>query len=375
MAIIFNKTIPNDKLCLAYNNNILDFTTNNVLDVINCQVTINGTSIVLYPHPNKRFYLNLKQYITTFLNVDNFTDDLLISDITITPTYDWTDKVFLDTDIDIQINFVDLSNETATISSKWLSGYLQLNTREDLQSDDVIVLLPQNLSTRTMLLKYWEEYPLDLSIYNGKYLLGFIEMLTSQGNYAFGDNFLGTRFIFSDGLNKPILNIINSFNLVFENIQLKNNDITRATIKLQTITPKCDNGFYIKWINSLGGYSYWLFENWESNQQTKDLGEINNDYNNLEDTLSETIQIGKTSQNRVNVTTDVINEDEQLLLSDLFDSPKIYWFIGTPNAVNNFNDWTEISLVTSSIPKEKTKRSLNNFTLTFELPINDTRTI
>jgi len=372
MAIIFNKTIPSDKLCLAYNNNILDFTTDNVLDVINCQVTINGTSIVLYPHPNKRFYLNLKQYITTFLNVDNFADDLDV-DFTITPVYDWTDKVYLDTDIDIQINFVDLSNETETISSQLLSGYLQLSTRQIIQNDELLVLLPQNLETKTSLLKYWVGYPLDVTIYNP--LGADIAFLYDEYiNTSFVGTFLITRVFVSNGLNVG-LNLAGESYAKFKiTTDVFFGDVL-SIINFQQTTPKCDNGFYIKWINSLGGYSYWLFENWESNQQTKDLGEINNDYNNLEDTLSKSIQIGKTSQNRVNVTTDVVNEQEQLLLSDLFDSPKIYWFIGTPNEVNNFDDWTEISLVTSSIPLQKTKRNLNNFTLTFELPTNDTRTI
>lgn len=368
MAIIFNKTIPADKLCLAYNNNILDFTTGNVLDVINCQITINGTSIVLYPHPNKRFYLNLKQYITTFLNVDNFEDNLDI-DLVVNDRYDWTSKVYLETEIDIQINFVDLSNETATINSSWLSGYLKLNTREIIPNNDIFFLSPQ--INNKGFIKFWNGYPFDFSIYNPD-IANFIDFYFN-GNELLNFESLGkvTRYFLSDGLNMSLFGF-SEYNF---NVVAKVLGVEKFTFDYVQTTPKCDNGFYIKWINSLGGYSYWLFENWESNQQTKDLGEINNDYNNLEDTLSKSIQIGKTSQNRVNVTTDVINEQEQLLLSDLFDSPKIYWFIGLPTEINNYDDWTEISLVTSSIPLEKTKRSLNNFTLTFELPTNDTRTI
>jgi len=198
MAIIFNKTIPADKLCLAYNNNILDFTTDNVLDVINCQVTINGTSIVLYPHPNKRFYLNLKQYITTFLNVDNFADNVI--DVTLAyEFYDSTNKTYLDTDIDIQINFVDLSNETETINSKWLSGYLQLSTRDIVDNDDLWVLLPQKITNKTTFLKYWIGYPLDVAIYNDKYNLFDISFVTDFGIKTFEDTHLVTRFLISDG--------------------------------------------------------------------------------------------------------------------------------------------------------------------------------
>ena len=369
MAIIFNKTIPSDKLCLAYNNNILDFTTDSTKDILNCQVTINGTSIVLYPHPNKRFYLNLKQYITTFLNVDNFADDLDV-DIFVETKYDWTDKIYLDTDIDIQINFTDLSNETDTLTSKWLSGYLQLSNRQLIPNDELLVLAPQ--INNEALLKIWNGYPIDFAIYNPDFNLP-ITFCYEESFEIIGylETFLVTRFVVSDGFNSSGLAPIEyNFNMI-----VKSGEIKKFTFHYVQTTPKCNNGFYIKWINSLGGYSYWLFENWDKNQLIKDLGEINNDYNNLEDTLSKSIQIGKTSQNRVNVKTDTINEQEQLLLSDLFDSPKIYWFIGTPNAVNNYNDWTEISLITTSISLEKTKRNLNNITLTFELPANDTRTI
>ena len=363
MAITYTKTIPEDKLCLAYNNNILEFSTDSTLDILNAQLNINGTVIVLYPHPNKRFYLNLKQYLTTFLNVGLLADNLDISSQT---WHDWTNRAFLNTNINIKINFTNLSSENALINTSWLSGYLQLQNRNILNKDELLVM-------NSGFIKFWNGYPNDFCIYNPIATSIIYFKAPDGGQTYFTNTFLVTRFIFSDG----ILNFYFPDNREFfqYDILLNETETISGTIKMKVVQPKCDNGFYIKWINSLGGYSYWLFENFDNNLILKDLGEINNDYNNLEDTLSKSIQVGKTSQQRCNVTTDVIDSDEQGLLRDLFDSPKIYWFIGTPNEVNNFNDWTEISLTTTSIQLNRTKSNLSNTTLTFELPINDTRTI
>jgi hypothetical protein len=373
--IAFSKSLDESKLLMAYNNNIIEFNSDSSLIPLNAEIKVGlNDAVIIYPQPNGVFYYNLKELIKTLINTNNFADNVI--DVTLAyEFYNWTNNVYNNDEIEIKINFIDTSSETTTINPTWLSGYLQLNNRRPIHNDELFVMLPQNISTKTSFLKYWIGYPMDLSIYNDKFDLFDFSFVTDFGTKTFEDTHLVTRFSFSDGANNPICNVINPDNLEFITIYPTTDDTPRAIINFQQVTPKCDNGFYIKWINSFGGYSYWLFENWELNQSTKDLGELNNDNANLLDTLSKTIQIGKTSQNRVNVTTDVINENEQLLLSDLIDSPKIYWFIGTPNEVNNFNDWTEISLVTSNIPLTSTKRNLNKFNLTFELPANDTRTL
>ena len=366
--ITYTKTIPSDKLCLAYNNNILEFGTDSTLDIINAQVSINGIIVVLYPHPDKSFYLNLKQYITTFFQS---TDNLDV-DLSVIAFYDWTNKVFLNTDINITINFVDLSTETSTFNTSWLSGYLQINSRAIIPNNELIVLTPQKVGSKEAFLKYWTGYPFDISAYNPVVNYIYISNPAYLDN-GFPDTFLVTRLFFSDGFNVSLF----LPDTEFYSLYIINESTTEIyfTLNIQQLTPTCDNGFYIKWINSLGGYSYWLFENWEQNSQYKDLGEIKNNYSNLEDTLSKSIQIGKTSVNKVTATTDTINENDLSILNDLFDSPKIYQFIGTRNEINNFNDWTEISLNTTTIPKNKTKFNLSNLQLTFELPTNDTRTI
>ena len=366
--ITYTKTIPSDKLCLAYNNNILEFGTDSTLDIINAQVSINGIIVVLYPHPDKSFYLNLKQYITTFF--PQIKDDLDI-DLLVSAHYDWTSKLYLNTDINITINFVDLSSETSALNTGWLSGYLQINTRAIVPNDELIVLTPQKVGSKEAFLKYWIGYPFDISVY--KPFVNSLLFLDKYDNSVLDitTSFLINRIFFSDGLNQTGFFTSDEFNY----FKLKIDEVELFRLNYQQLTPTCDNGFYIKWINSLGGYSYWLFEHWEQNSQYKDLGEINNNYSNLEDTLSKSIQIGKTSVNKVTVTTDTINENDLSILNDLFDSSKIYQFIGTLNTANNFNDWTEISLNTTSIPKNKTKFNLSNLQLTFELPTNDTRTI
>ncbi len=371
--IVFSKSLDESKLLMAYNNNIIEFNSDSSLVPLNAEIKVGlNDAVVIYPQPNGVFYYNIKELIKTLINTNNFADDLVIGDINSDNIYNWTSKIYNNDEIEIKINFIDTSSETTTINPKWLSGYLQLNNRTPINNDEFVFLAPQK--NKTSIIKQWVGYPLDFTIY--KQAPNFIKLTNGVDSFIYDtSSYKVIRCAISDGFNDLLITEFqNNVNEIYIRLGLTSTD-NLWTLLFERTIPKCDNGFYIKWINCFGGYSYWLFENWELNQNTKDLGELNNDNANLLDTLSKTIQIGKTSKNRVNVTTDVINENEQLLLSDLIDSPKIYWFIGTPNEINNFDDWTEISLVTSNIPLTSTKRNLNKFNLTFELPANDTRTI
>ena len=128
-------------------------------------------------------------------------------------------------------------------------------------------------------------------------------------------------------------------------------------------------------MNDLGGFNYWLFPNGNRNRKTKDLGEINNDYSNFEDTISPTIQMGKTANDVIQVASDVLTEQENLLLSGILDSPKIYLFTGQPFAKAGVNDWMEVSISGSDYRISNAKQSQNKFNFTFELPQRNTITI
>jgi hypothetical protein len=157
-------------------------------------------------------------------------------------------------------------------------------------------------------------------------------------------------------------------------MQLDTEADTDKFISLHKVPYK--QGVYLKWLNALGGYSYWLFEDTYSiDRSTKQLGELDRDNDNLEDTFGRSIQIGKESQDSLKIIAELLTEDERRIVEGILDSPKIYLFTGKPFAQNGYRDWIEVSLKTTSARIKNPRQPLTNFTFDIELPMRYTQTL
>ncbi len=377
MAILFTTDIATDKLLLAYVNNVVYFKSDSLLVPKKATITI-GTSVkTLYPHPNGSFYFNFKEWITSIMNVDNFKDDL-VQDIAETGyIYDWTSKVFLNSDVIFAITLSDLSVQTATRNIKVLSGLLQLEDYKikypiNSSLTHPVILSPYaKAGNNSCFLKHWEGYPFDITVYTGTTTNLKVTNLTNLLDYTFSTTNKVNRLCLSDGNTtttiEGVLPLIDGLN----SLKLTSNTFNYyATI--EKINDTC-KGHYLKWINELGGYNYWFFNNGNKNRKVKDLGELENDTENFTDTISPSIQVGKTSNDTLTVSSDILSEDENILLSGIIDSPKIYLFTGQPFAKANFNDWIEVSLNSTDFRIMNAKNVQNKMNFTFELPQRNTR--
>lgn len=133
------------------------------------------------------------------------------------------------------------------------------------------------------------------------------------------------------------------------------------------------NGHYLKWLNSFGGWSYWLFYKGNENIQTREQGVLNNDFNNLEDTVSPMISLGTESQNTISLFQEGITRDEMLLLRDLLDSAKVYLFTGVAFTQSSDKDFVEVIVKSGNFRLSNARERINNLSLTIELPMNVTR--
>lgn len=380
MAIVFLKELDNTKINLAYNNNVVKFYTDSAEAPINATISIGFNSVTLYPDPNGNFNYNFKDLISTLLNVDNFADDLEVN-LSTSFVYDWTDKISLDEDVITTINLADKTSETDTRKITWLSAFVQLRDWKttylpnDILTGESVLLQKKNTNSGfTYRLNYWEGYPFDLTIWNSTNEDIDIENITNSGSIVISTTDKIDRLVFSDGRLTPSLeedlNIQEGLNnLVFSYIGGTFN------LALNKITNYCENGIYIKWINSFGGWNYWLFSKGQEQLKTKELGVLNNDFNNLEDTLSPLVSLGKTSESLIKVREQRIKEYDKIILSDLLDSAKVYLFTGTPYARNYANDWMEVNLASGSFVLENPRSDLYTLNLTIELPTNITRTL
>ena len=375
MAIVFLKQLDNTKVNLAYNNNLVKFYSSSSFTPVNATITIGSNVVTLFPDPNGVFTYNFKDLITTILNVDNFKDDLN-PDLATSYVYDWTDKISLTDDIVIEILLSNDSTETNTTNITWLSAFVQLRdwkrtypATELLTTDVALLQKKNNTDLYDYHLNYWNGYPFDLTIYaNEETVIVTNEVDLSNSSFDFNKI---SRLVFSDG--RTDVSIEDTISLVegFNNLDFGG----FFNLNLNKSVDHCPNGIYLKWINSFGGWNYWLFNRGQENLKTKELGALNNDFNNLEDTISPLVSLGKTSESAIKVREQRIKEYDKVMLSDLLDSAKVYLFTGLPFSQNTFNDWIEVNLSAGTFVLENPRSDLYRLDLTIELPTNITRTL
>jgi hypothetical protein len=150
--------------------------------------------------------------------------------------------------------------------------------------------------------------------------------------------------------------------------------VNGTELQIEKITDICE-GHYIKWLNSFGGWNYWLFYKGNDTLTTKDLGTIFNDYEDVVDTISPYVAIGKTSENNITVKQDNITPQEFLILNDILESPKVYLFTGLQNEVVQLNDWLEVTIKSGAFRVSNAREKMTNLNLTIELPANNTKTL
>jgi len=372
MALTFTTNLDNQNLLFAINNNVIEFYSDSTELPLNCEIQI-GTqpSRIVYPMPNGSFWFNFKEYILDVFSI--IGDDY---DYTPTEIKDETAKIFNNETISITITFLDDSTETSTYNLvDWLYATTdkRLYKNELIPRNKVTPLTPQNkIADNVSYLKYWVGYPMSYTLFNGlgddsfyfKEKDGFAQIDPIDIEYS-----KIMRVPLCDGTN-------GSTQYLFAGIEIRkvSDDSLLHLITVDIDYTPC-SGYYIKWKNRFGDWNHWLFQNGGEQLKTKELGEINKNFNNLNQATTLLSQIGKSAFNTFTVTTDLINENESLLLSDLFESPKIYLWTGETGTATTEFDWIEINLTTNTINTILPKTTQNQINLTFELPPKDTRTL
>lgn len=107
-------------------------------------------------------------------------------------------------------------------------------------------------------------------------------------------------------------------------------------IQTEIIREKTCNGKYLMFLNSLGGYSFWLFDNWEVEDSSSSLGIVNNGYNQKD--------LGQNYNSGFKVVGK-IPERFYPLMRDLIFSPDIWVFMKEENAwkkiYSDGNKWVQ----------------------------------
>ena len=381
MALVFNNEISTTALLMAFNNNIVDFYSDSTtLQTMYAEVKFGTITLTLYPNPSGSFYFNFSDFIKNVMNTNNMTDDLNIDIQNDGYVYPWSNKVLLNTPIEYRIYLSDLTFVSQQRIYTWLSGVVQLEEYKRryplfLDKSKCIMLSPfVKGSNNKAYVKYWDGYPFDISIFSNQTTTGDIE-ITNQTNlldYLWNANGGVNRLAFSDGQTTETIETVLPLQYGLNKMKI---DAGYSIFYFDLVKEKNNCGVYLKWRNSFGGWNYWLFPKGFRNRSVKDIGELENDYRNVENTTSPTIQIGRRALDTITVTTDVLTEDDMVLIADMVESPKLYMFTGQPYSQNTFNDWLEVSLKTTDFRIENPKTDLNRFNFAFDLPLRNNITL
>ena len=379
MAIIFSKSLSSSNLLNAYNNNIVQFSSNNVLQAVKCVITINTISFEITPIANS-FKYNFKEVISVLINSSNFTDTILPSLSNALPSshvYNDTSGTYLDVNVNYKIILSNDSEEQTNVTYKFLKSVEQLEQNKVgvvTGCGAIYVLSPfQKATNNTYNLTYFEGYPFDVSIYLKN--IGTTTFLneTNGLSYVFNLTSNVNRVFFSDG---RITITINDYLPLTDG--LNRIKITRITdvVYLNVYKVPSKEGHYIKWLNQYGGWNYWLFNCVHKRTRgTKSIGFVNNDFNDVSSTVSSFLSLGKESQDLLTLVSEGMSEVEQDVLNDIFDSPKVYYFTGTRLTQVTNVSWLAVDLKSSSQTIKDFKTNYIKYILDFDLPQRYTMTL
>lgn len=362
MAIVFTKDISEADFLKAYNNNITRFNSDSMLTVANAEITgLTPVPLVLQPHPDGSFYFNLKDYASNLINTKNFVDDLEYGNFdpsdSLSLTYGVNDNCYLMLNLEFKIIFADTTFETVNKTYHFITAVEQLNDTFGFDNFGLNLLSPSKV------IKYWKGYPFEFSFINGLSLSDdeVFSFYNTVGNSIEIPSKQRVNSLFlTDGVGD--VNFLDAFSYSEPRSNIQ---------KIEANAFRC--GLYIKFLNKFGRWNYWLFQKYFfQNRSSKYLGEIENDFNDIVDTISPTLQIGKLSDSTIKCAAKNLNENDKLVLEQILDSPKILLFKGKPNEVATNKDWFEVRLKTSNLQTHAPNKKIYNFYLELDLPLRNT---
>lgn len=368
MALTFQTNLDTGAILYAFNNNIVKFKSNTSgVSQTMAEIFTNVNTIKIYPDPNGWFWFNFKGLKS--VQLANY-DDTINPDLATSLTYNWSDKAYLEETITFKVYLSNGTNETATRAVKWLNGYV--NLLEYKQKYPSLYLNYNAFLLKPLpLVKYWAGLPFDVGFYKSTTGNFTLNNISNGLNYTFTAAYKVPRLFFSDGRLDVSIEDYVPLNDGYNSMRITSGSNT-IDFNVEKITSYC-NGHYLRWLNSFGGWSYWLFFKGNENINTKELGVIDNDFSNLSDTVSPYKSLGTESSNTIQIQQENITPDEMLILRDLLDSVKVYLFTGKAFTKSSDKDWLEVIIKGGNYRLSNSREKLNNLNLTIELPTNDNR--
>lgn len=372
MAITFTKARSITEYLNGFNNNIVQFSSDDVLDSTQCNINIGGKDFVITPNTSNVFRFNFLEVVEALIS-GRFVDGLTYG---LPNEYEDTD-LYWSYLVTYTITFTDDSTEQTSETFRFLRSVAQIGDTQTAFADGL--LLHQSEIT------VFNGYPFDLSYLNDAGSFDLVNKTNGKViNFTSGGD--ATRVIFGSGLiglsefaqrvdddsgtievggchDIAIVDFLNiGFNDVcFVQTGFADNEIT---IELKDI---CE-GVYLKWFNREGSWSYWLFEKiYKQRIKTKIIDRYTVDFENLEDTTQTKLITGKTSEKTRFLKQTSITQPQRLQIKDVLTAPRVELYTGTQNG--GLGTWQTVVVKQGGFNYLNTKNQLS--IIKFEIEIND----
>ena len=355
-------TEPQGALLNTYNNSIIEFGT----DLgIAARATILIDEFTFEITPNQGiFYFNLKEIIKVLINQGNFKDTVSVDS---PANYLFPDaSLYIEIPFTITVIKTNGTSETLDKTYKYIKSAKQI-VRSYFDENDLIKFLTPSTDLKAYV-TYFEGYPFDISIYSN---IARTVTITHTRTATTLDISL------SKGVNRLFLSNGENDNLGFEEqlplyvglneLEFRVDVDNALTLFVTKVAVDC--GVYLKWFNQNGAWSYWRFSGiYKDSINSKALDELNSDFENIEDTVGRVTQTGKTSNVIRSIQSNRLNDRERLVVSQLFSSPKIFFYNNLELQPFSLLDWKEIDIKSSNQEILNTKLMLHEYDIKIDLP-------
>lgn len=354
--ITISQEIPN--FYPAYNESYIKFSTD-FSENSKANINVGAYTFTIYPSPNGSYMFNLKHIVTALINDNKFRDN--ISFVNIGGVSD--PSLYLSLTVEITA-FSNSGSETITKDYTFTKAVKQAGDVNYSNPNQLLLPTPDGSNYH---LKYFEGFPLDFGF---RYVnSGDVITVTNKSTEqvaTFNVTQTGSHRLIIDNASENWNNDnILAMPDLLNPLQIRVNGTLRNTLNLNKQPLK--EGVYLKWFNSEGGYSYWLFNKfYKTDYSTDEIDRIST--NNFTDIYSQkqgtTVISGKALDKSQTLKTQV-NEIEFEHLKSIVSSPLVQmWTRQDPYSVG---EWIDVKVISRGL-SNNTKRYIKKVEVEIELP-------
>lgn len=308
----------------AYNDSFIEFSSNLALNY-KAEITVYPTFIftrkfVVYPNQYGLYTFNLKEAVKVLFNQYTFQDANFDPSV-------WSKKakeLYLNQEILIEA-ISPSDSEQLTVFYEFYKAVKQIGQKVH---SSPFQLLSSSADGINHSLTYFEGFPFHFDVQKVDFVDGKVLTVKNLNNGNESDEFPVTstgafRINVDRGEGRNwtsdnVLPLITGLN----RLELYEDGVFKSNINIKK--RKVCSGVYLKWFNSQGGFSHFLFEKFfVETIQGADAGFVGTgEFNNTEDIVGTVISIGKDASASMSIKTR-FDAEEYELLKEIFTSPLV----------------------------------------------------